>query len=81
MYDAGVAGMLGRPDLASGYGAYMAAPVASMGAGGASVNGGSGVQGNVSIAGVGSGQASLSLAAALVVAMAALYFMTRGHQH
>lgn len=82
MYDAGVAGMLGRPDLASGYGAYMAAPVSGLGSGGASVNGGSGITGSVSVGGsVGTGQASLSLAAALVVLMGALYFMTRGNQH
>jgi hypothetical protein len=71
--------MLGRPDLASGYGAYMAQPVSS---GGASVNSGSSVSGGVSVSGdVSTGQASLSLAAALVVLMAVLYFTTRGQQH
>lgn len=79
--DAGIAGMLGRPDLAAGYGTY-AAPIASLGAGGSSVNGGSGISGGVSVSGnVGTGQASLSLAAALVFALGVLYFATRGHQH
>lgn len=79
MYDAGVAGMLGRPDLASGYGAYMASPVVGMRSD--SVNG-SGISGGVSISGdVATGQASLSLAAAFVVLLAVLYFTSRGHQH
>lgn len=79
-FDAGVAGMLGRPDLASGYGAYMAAPVA--GFGGTSVNGGSGISAGVSVSGnVGTGQASLSLAAAIVVAYMLFYFTSRSHQH
>lgn len=82
MYDAGVAGMLGRPDLASGFGAYMAQPVVGMGSGGNSVNGGSGITGSVSVSGgVGTGQASLGLAAALVVLWGILYFTSRGNQH
>lgn len=80
MFDDGIAGMLGRPDLSSNFGAYMAAPVSGAGAG--IMNGASGISGNVSLGGsVGTGQASLSLAAALVVFLGALYFMTRGHQH
>ena len=78
-WDASIAGMLGRPDLSSGYGYYMAQPVAG---GGSSVNGSSGISGGVSISGnVGTGQASLSLAAALVVLLGVLYMTTRGHQH
>jgi len=80
MFDDGIAGMLGRPDLSSNFGAYMAAPVAGAGAG--IMNGASGISGQVSVGGsVGTGQASLSLAAALFVFIGALYFMTRGHQH
>lgn len=80
--DAGVAGMLGRPDLASGYGMYMAQPIAGLPAGGGSVNGSSGISGGVSVSGnVGTGQASLSLAAALVALTVVLYFATRAHQH
>ena len=76
--DPGVAGMLGRPDLASGYGVFMAQPVA--GFGGSNVNG-SGISGNVSVSGdVGTGQASLSLAAALVVFIGIMYFATRSLQ-
>jgi hypothetical protein len=77
-YDAGIAGMMGRPDLASGYGYYMAQPVVGMR--GDSVNG-SGITAGVSVSGnVGTGQASLSLAAALVVVMMILYATTRGFQ-
>ena len=76
-YDAGVAGMLGRPDLANGY----MEMVPAVGQRSDSM-GGSGISGSVSVgADVGTGQASLSLAAALVVFMGVLYFMTRGHQH
>ena len=76
--DAGIAGMLGRPDLASGYGYYMAQPIAGMGS---SMNG-SGISGGVSVAGnVGTGQATLSLAAALVVLYMVVYFTSRGLQH
>jgi hypothetical protein len=75
-----IAGMLGRPDLSSNYGPYMAAPVVGAGAG--LMNSSSGISGNVAVSGsVGTGQASLSLAAALVVLVAVLYFSTRGHQH
>jgi hypothetical protein len=78
--DGSIAGILGRPDLSSNYGAYMAAPVA--GAGSGIVNGSSGISGNVSVGGsVATGQASLSLAAAMVVLFGILYFTTRGHQH
>ncbi len=80
--DAGVAGMLGRPDLVSGFGYYMAQPISGLPAGGASMNGSSGISGGVSVSGnVGTGQASLSLAAALVTLTIVLYFATRGHQH
>ena len=79
MYDAGIAGLLGRPDLAAGYGDAMAAPV--VGQRSDSLNG-SGISGSVSVSGdVGTGQASLSLAAALFVVVAAMYFFTRSHQH
>jgi hypothetical protein len=78
--DGSIAGLLGRPDLASNYGAYMAAPLS--GAGSGIVNGSSGISGNVSVGGsVATGQASLSLAAALVVMFGILYFTTRGLQH
>lgn len=80
--DAGIAGMLGRPDLASGFGLYMAQPIAGTPAGGGGLMGGSGISGSVSVGGnVGTGQASLSLAAALVALLGVLYFATRGHQH
>jgi hypothetical protein len=79
MYDSGVAGMLGRPDLASGYGEMMAAPVVGQRSDSLM---GSGISGSVSLSGdVGTGQASLSLAAALVVLLAVMYFATRSHQH
>jgi hypothetical protein len=77
--DAGVSGMLGRPDLASGYGYYMAQPIAG---GGSNMNGSSGVSGGVSVSGnVATGQATLSLAAALVVLYMVIYFTSRGLQH
>jgi hypothetical protein len=80
--DTGIAGIIGRPDLASGFGMYMAQPIAGLPAGGGSVNGGSGISGSVSVSGdVGTGQASLSLAAALVALIGVLYFATRSHQH
>jgi hypothetical protein len=79
MYDSGVAGMLGRPDLASSYGDMMAGPVV-----GARSDQpmGSGISGSVSVSGdVGTGQASLSLVAAMIVFLGILYFTTRSHQH
>jgi len=43
---------------------------------------GSDVSGSLSVSGgVGTGQASLSLAAAIVLLLGVLYFTTRGHQH
>jgi hypothetical protein len=80
--DTGVAGIIGRPDLASGFGFYQAQPIAGNPAGGGGLMGGSGVSGGVSLQGnVGTGQASLSLAAALVALLGVLYFATRSHQH
>lgn len=71
--------MLGRPDLAAGYGPAMAAPVVGQRSDSLM---GSGISGSVSVSGdIGTGQASLSLAAALVVFIGVLYFMTRDHQH
>jgi hypothetical protein len=79
--DTGIAGILGRPDLASGFGMYQAQPIAGTPAGGGGLMGGSGISGGVSLSGnVGTGQASLSLAAALVFALGVLYFATRSHQ-
>jgi hypothetical protein len=82
----GVAGMLGRPDLASSYGIYQAAPtsgfVGSMGQ--VPLSGGQMISGNLStsIAGnVGTGQLSLGMVGTLVVLMFLLYFWTRGNQH
>ena len=84
----GIAGMLGRPDLASSYGVYSATPVAGSGAVGAMnqtpVSGGSMISGNLttSIGGnVATGQMSLGMVASLIVVMFLLYFWTRGHQH
>jgi len=78
-FDPGIAGMLGRPDLSSGYGTYMAQPVVGMRGGGMD---GSGITGGVSVqANVGTGQASLGLAAAMVVLFMVLYFSTRSLQH
>jgi hypothetical protein len=77
-WNSSVAGMLGRPDLASGYGAAMAAPVQG---GTAAVNS-SYLSGGVSVQGdVATGQASLSLAAAITVLLIVLYFSTRDLQH
>ena len=84
----GVATMLGRPDLASTYGVWQAAPAAGSGAVGAMnqipTSGGAMLSGNLtsSIGGnVATGQLSLGMAAAIVVFMFLLYFWTRGHQH
>jgi len=82
--DAGIAGMLGRPDLASGWGVYQyqAQPIAGLPAGGGGMMGGSGLSGAVSVSGnVGTGQASLGLAAALLVLYMILYATSRGLQH
>lgn len=79
--DAGVSGMLGRPDLANGYASYLA-PIAGTPAGGGGMMGGSGISGGVSLQGnVGTGQASLGLAAALVIAYMVVYWTSRGIQH
>jgi len=84
----GIAGMLGRPDLASSYGVYAAAPAAGNGAVGSMgqtpISGGAMISGNLtsSIGGdVATGQLSLGMVAALIVVMFLLYFWTRGHQH
>ena len=72
--------MLGRPDLASNYGVYQAAPVAGqVPASGVSVMGANlttSVAGNVA-----TGQLSLGMVAALIVFMFLLYYWTRQHQH
>ena len=79
--DSGIAGIIGRPDLVSSYGYYMAQPIAGAPVGGGSVNG-TGISGGVSISGnVGTGQASLSLAAALVVLYMVFYWTSRNLQH
>jgi len=76
--DPGIAGMFGRPDLASSYGYYMAQPVVGMRGDGM----GTGITAGVSVQGnVGTGQASLGLAAAMVVLFMVLYFSTRSLQH
>lgn len=87
MFNNGIAGMLGRPDLMSGYGAYMAAPITNATVGGMGqtpASGGSFVGGNLSssISGnVATGQLSLGLVAALIVFMMLAYMWTHGHQH
>jgi hypothetical protein len=88
MFSSGVAGMLGRPDLASGYGYYLAAPTAGSGAigsmGQVPLSGGSVLSGNLSSSisgGVATGQLSLGLVAMLVIMMFLFYFWTRSHQH
>jgi len=84
----GIAGMLGRPDLASSYGTYQATPVAGSGAVGAMnqtpISGGAMISGNLtsSVGGnVATGQISLGMVAALIVVMFLLYMWTRGQQH
>lgn len=84
----GVAGMLGRPDLASSYGAYQAAPAAGSGMigsmGQVALSGGQMISGNLtsSVGGnVATGQLSLGMVASLVVLMFLVYFWTRSHQH
>lgn len=84
----GIAGMLGRPDLASSYGAYQASPAAGNGMVGSlgqvATSGGQMISGNLttSVGGnVGTGQLSLGMVAALVVLMFLMYAWTRGNQH
>jgi len=84
----GIAGMLGRPDLASTYGVYQATPAAGSGGigsmGQTPLSGAQVISGNLTTSvsgGVATGQLSLGMAATLVVVMFLLYFWTRGHQH
>lgn len=65
-------GLLGRPDLASSYAIYTPA-----------VQEGSGVvfQGEIGATGVGTGQASLTLAGVIVVLLMIAYATTKGRQH
>lgn len=67
-----VAGIMGRGDLSSGF-AYFSPTVQE----------GSGTvfQGEVGATGVGTGQASLSLAGVIVVFLMIAYAMTKGRQH
>lgn len=87
MFNNGIAGMLGRPDLASSYGMYMAAPVTTAAVGGMGqvpTSGGSFMGGNLStsISGnVATGQLSLGLVMAMIVAMMLTYWWTHQHQH
>jgi hypothetical protein len=87
VFNNGIAGMLGRPDLASGYGAYMATPVTTGSVGNMGQvpsSGGSFMGGNLttSVSGnVATGQLSLGLVAAMVVFMILAYMWTHGHQH
>jgi hypothetical protein len=88
MYSNGVAGMLGRPDLASNYGTYMATPTTGGGTvgnfGQVANSGGSFMGGNLttSVSGnVATGQLSLGLVMALVVGMLLTYWWTHQHQH
>jgi hypothetical protein len=84
----GVAAMLGRPDLASNYGMYQAVPTAGSGAVGSMgqvpTSGVAMISGSLSntVAGnVATGQLSLGMVAALIVAMFLTYLWTRQHQH
>jgi hypothetical protein len=86
VFSNGVAGMLGRPDLSSQYGAYMApttsGPVGNFGQ--VATSGGSFLGGNLSTSvsgNVATGQLSLGLVAALIVFMMLAYMWTHGHQH
>jgi hypothetical protein len=88
MFSNGVAGMLGRPDLASNYGTYMATPTTGGGSvgnfGQVATSGGSFLGGNLSTSvsgNVATGQLSLGLVAALIVFMMLAYMWTHGHQH
>jgi len=79
----GVASMLGRPDLMSGYGVYMAAPVAGT-AGQVPTSGVNVISGNLtsSVGGnVATGQLSLGMVATIIIFMMLFYFWTRQHQH
>jgi hypothetical protein len=67
-----IAGLLGRGDLSSGF-AYFA-PVVQEGTGTV-------FQGEVGATGVGTGQASLTLAGVIVVLLMIVYATTRGRQH
>lgn len=67
-----LAGLMGRGDLSSGY-AYFT-PTVQQGSGAI-------MSSDVSVAGVGTGQASLSLAGVLVVVLMLAYVGTRGRQH
>jgi hypothetical protein len=85
MFNNGIAGMLGRPDLASNYGVYQSAPVASAVGqlGQVPISGGQMISGNLttSVGGnVGTGQLSLGMVASLVVLMFILYMWTHDHQ-
>jgi hypothetical protein len=82
----GIAGMLGRPDLASSYGVYQAAPTTGFigGMGQVAASGGQMISGNLSTSiggNVGTGQLSLGMVGALVVLMFLLYWWTKGNQH
>ena len=82
----GIAGMLGRPDLASSYGIYQASPVNGfVGAmGQVPASGGQMISGNLSTSiggNVGTGQLSLGMVATLVILMGLMYMWTRGNQH
>ncbi len=79
----GVAGMLGRPDLMSNYGAMMAAPVTGT-AGQLPASGGSFMGANLttSVSGnVATGQLSLGMVATIIIFMMLFYFWTRQNQH
>jgi len=83
MGNGGIASMLGRPDLMSGYGVYMAAPVAGT-AGQVPASGGSMISGSLSqsVSGnVATGQLSLGMVATIIIVMMLFYWWTRQHQH
>ena len=68
-----IAGILGRGDLASGF-AYSSVPVQQEGTGTV-------FQGEIGATGVGTGQASLTLAGFVVVLLMIVYATTKGRQH
>lgn len=70
-----VAGLLGRPDLSSTLNYYY--PATTPGNGGSTAV----LSGSVNAQGVGTGQASLTLAGVLVVFLMVIYGVTRGRQH
>jgi hypothetical protein len=82
--NSGLAAMVGRPDLASNYAVYMAAPVTGN-MSQPSVSGGSallsGSLTNTVSGNIGTGQMSLGMAGALVLLIILLYMWTHGHQH